>query len=160
MAANRSTWKACANMFKSPKPENQLRVRLSGLLAGVVFLACGQPSPAQETNPGPSPASPMIVAQSLLNQDPKPQPVMRRHQEPVAATAPTRASGAANRPANANKSTPAGQVKKKKKKAPAPPAAPAASAKAKTKAKAETPIKVKTPAKPSTKAKRKAKQGD
>lgn len=119
---------------------------LSGLMAGLVFVAPAPPCRAEEDTPAPLVDQPRQVAESVLNQDPKPRPVMRHREEvPPSAVAPSRVPRATSQ---ALTGEPAGNIKKTKKKkrkstTAAVPSGSKSSAKAKTSTKAKTSVKAK-----------------
>lgn len=141
---------------------------LSGLLAGLVFVTPTPPSRAEGDIPAGVAEPPLQVAESLLNQEPKPRPVMRHREDvPPSAMTPIRAPRAAHQAATG---APAGKAKKTKKKkhkttaaAPlgsqsSPKTSAKASVKAGTKAKRETGLRAPKTAKqaPAKSGKRKA----
>ncbi len=124
-------------MSKHPIPKRVHFGCLTGLVAGLVFLVPAPPCQAEVT-PGPGQETQSLqVAESLLNQEPKPRPVMRHSEVVPAPSAMTPRPPRAKAAISAAK--PASQVKRVKKKKPkikaTAPEAGKASVKAKTKAK-------------------------
>ena len=149
-------------MFKHPAPKRTILGCLSGLAAGLIFVAPAIVGQAQETAPS-SPADPTLqVAESLLNQEPKPQPVMRHREEvPASAVAPARTPRAYGQALSPDQTGAVRKAKQKKRKSKA--TAPAASAssprvKANPKPKGEPAVKTKKAAKktPAKSSRRKA----
>lgn len=141
-------------MSRHPIPKRALIGCLSGLMAGLVFVAPIQPCQAEETTPPELANPPVQVAESLLNQEPKPRPVMRHREEvPASAVTPVRTSHPNSQALSAGKTSSTKQGKKKKRKAKA--TAPAAS---KTKVKAGVKASTKTKGEPSVQTKKATKK--
>lgn len=124
-------------MSRHPIPKRVHFGCLTGLVAGLVFMAPAPPCQA-EAPPAPGQETQSLqVAESLLNQEPKPRPVMRHNEVVPAPSAVTPRPPRAKAAISAAK--PASQVKRDKKKKPklkaAAPEADKVSVKAKTKAK-------------------------
>ena len=104
------------------------------MLAGFAAAAAVEPTPAPEDAPA---ARPLVLAESLLNQEPKPRPLRVGASEPVAPAAPAGPSVRKKKsvaPARAKQPVRAkAAVKSAAKSAPKPVAKPTAKSGAKTK---------------------------
>lgn len=113
-------------MSRHPIPKSIHIGCLTGLVAGLVFVAPAPPCQAEAPSALGQEAQPLQVAESLLNQEPKPRPVMR-HNEALPAPAamtqrPPRVKAATSAATSASQAK-SGNPKKSKLKAAAPEAA-------------------------------------
>lgn len=126
--------------MSQPIPKPTLIGCLSGLMAGLVFVAPAPPCLAADDTPAGLAEPPLVVAESLLNQDPKPRPVMRHREEvPPSAVNPVHTPRSSSQAVAGEPTSKIKKTKKKKRKAAAvAPAASQPSAKPKAGVKAKS----------------------
>ena len=133
MDASKSTWKACEFMRGNSLYPN-LALLSAGLWAGLVLAGAPARASADQLAPGAeaggSGSSSLVMAESVLNQEPKPRPLRMYGEEPAPAAGKAVKAGRKTKPAvpvrasqPAKTKAPAGRVSKSAKQPAGKPAA-------------------------------------